>query len=184
MKVNKAQLAEVLGVSEKTLTEWQKEEPPLPVLNAAQRRGQANEYETSAVIEWLVQRRMRSAGVMTPKDRLLLLQGEDLAYRLAEKRKQLIDVAQLEPALRREVVAFKARLEEAADSIDMELGDGRFESSFVTAVREIVDRHIQEALFALSRWKEGGLMDDPSEQDGGTAGTKDTARRSAKRETT
>ena len=54
MLVNKRQLSEILGVSERSLTDWQKE--GLPVASYADNRGQANEYESSEVIRWMVQR--------------------------------------------------------------------------------------------------------------------------------
>jgi len=41
--VNKKELAEIIGISERSLTEWQKE--GLPVASYADNRGQANEYD-------------------------------------------------------------------------------------------------------------------------------------------
>jgi len=157
MKVNKAQLADVLGVSEKTLTEWQKEDPPLPMLNQAGRRGQSNEYETRPVIEWLVQRRMRSAGAETPKDHLLRLQAEEVGLRIAEKRGHLVNLAQLEPMLQLEVRAFKAELE----SMDDKLTDDLNTVYGIEVDASLIAGHIRTSLIHLARWEKGlnGLPD-------------------------
>ena len=44
MKVNKRQLADIVGVTEQALTNWQKE--GLPVAAYADKNGLANEYDT------------------------------------------------------------------------------------------------------------------------------------------
>ena len=51
--VNKARLSGILGKSERTLTEWQKE--GLPVETHGE-RGQSNTYDTEKVIAWMVTR--------------------------------------------------------------------------------------------------------------------------------
>ena len=152
MKVNKAQLADVLGVSEKTLTEWQKDEPALPMSTPAGRRGQSNEYDTPAVIEWLVRRRMRAASVETANDALKRMQAEEVALRVAERKALLVNVSQLEPMLRREVQSFKGRLEETASAIESELVSMvSLPEGVVLAVSAVVRDHVRQALLELSR---------------------------------
>ena len=51
--VNKAELAEILGKSERTLTTWQKNGMPIEVDGG---RGSANKYCTEAIISWMVRR--------------------------------------------------------------------------------------------------------------------------------
>jgi terminase small subunit / prophage DNA-packing protein len=148
MKVNKSGLADVLGVSEKTLTEWQKEDPPLPVNAAASRRGQANEYNTPAVIEWLVLRRLRQAGAESPRDKLYRLQGEESALRIAERRGQLVSLAQLEPALAQMVTAFRSRVLQLPDDLCHELGSN---APNLDEVRAAGGRLVHEALQELSK---------------------------------
>lgn len=53
-KVNKSRLALILGKSERTLTEWQKEGMPLG--SRGEKRGQANCYDTEEVINWMMTR--------------------------------------------------------------------------------------------------------------------------------
>ncbi len=53
MQVNKKQLAEIFGISERSFTEYQRD-PSFPY--AATGRGHENTYDTAAVHEWLVER--------------------------------------------------------------------------------------------------------------------------------
>lgn len=50
--VNKSELAEILGKSERTLTTWQKNGMPISVDGGG--RGYANTYDTAEVIDWLL----------------------------------------------------------------------------------------------------------------------------------
>jgi len=68
MKVTKKELANILGVSERIITEWQKEDPPLPRFN--------NEYETKDIISWYTRRAVNKAVAETPKDRLDRIKGD------------------------------------------------------------------------------------------------------------
>lgn len=95
--VNKAELSEILGVSERSLTEWQDEDPPMPIEKRADLRGQSHEYDTAKVILWLRQRDLRVAGIESARDRLANLQAEEIELRLAEKRGQLVPTDKVEP---------------------------------------------------------------------------------------
>lgn len=57
MLVNKAELAEIVGKSERTLTTWQKNGMPIAHDGA---RGEQNKYETSEVIEWMIEREINA----------------------------------------------------------------------------------------------------------------------------
>lgn len=96
--VNKRELSEILGVSERSLTEWQEEDPPLPVLRRGE-RGQTNEYDTAAVIDWRIGREMRRAQIEKPGDRLDRLRGDREELELAKLRRTLIPAEEIEPAL-------------------------------------------------------------------------------------
>lgn len=54
MHVNKRELADTIGFSERQITSWQKDEA-LPVLEVG-KRGQSHTYDTIAVIQWLINR--------------------------------------------------------------------------------------------------------------------------------
>lgn len=51
--VNKTQLAEILGKSQKTLTAWQAHDMPVKLSG---KRGTSNQYDTEDVISWLIRR--------------------------------------------------------------------------------------------------------------------------------
>lgn len=148
MRVNKFVLSDVLGVSEASLSEWQKEDPPLPIAVQAKRRGQSHVYDTSVVIEWLMQRRVRKAGAVSPRDRLYERQAEESALRIAEKRGKLIDVEQLEPMLLDAFTACRARLLEIPDAVVVSLADQQIDTQQVFAV---VSELVWSALGELAR---------------------------------
>lgn len=78
MIVNKRELAGILGRSERTLTTWQEKEG-LPILLDAGRGGE-NQYDTAAVIEWMIARAMAAHGSTTETQRHRLLKNKaDLA---------------------------------------------------------------------------------------------------------
>jgi terminase small subunit / prophage DNA-packing protein len=106
MIVNKRGLSDVTGVSERTLTEWQK--AGLPIVNVGV-RGQENEYETTEVIQWMVNREISRTRVQTPKDRLDSIRADEIEVRLAERCGQLIDALEAETMWR--TVITTARIE-------------------------------------------------------------------------
>lgn len=93
--VNQTELAEIVGVSDVTIWEWQKE--GLPILHRGE-RGEANHYDTANVIEWLKQRALQLAGkAETQRDRETRFRADLLEIELAEKRKILVPVTEIEP---------------------------------------------------------------------------------------
>ena len=52
MLVNKRELAEIVGKSERTLTTWSKQGMPVEV---ASDRGKAHQFDTAKVIDWMIQ---------------------------------------------------------------------------------------------------------------------------------
>ena len=94
MVVNQGQLAEIFGVTDVTIWEWQKQ--GLPILKQGP-RGEANGYEPAAVIAWHVGRELTKAASVSQKDRLARLQGDKLELDLAQQRGILIPVDEIEP---------------------------------------------------------------------------------------
>lgn len=94
--VNKRELAQIQGVSERTLTEWQREGLPM-VVNAG--RGASNQYDTAAVIAWRIAREINGAQKESPKDRLDRLRGDQIERQMAVDARELIPSAEIEPAL-------------------------------------------------------------------------------------
>jgi phage terminase Nu1 subunit (DNA packaging protein) len=83
--VNKRELSEILGVSERTLTDWQAE-PGFPIVDLAESRGAENTYDTALVIGWQLQRELaRSDETDQARRRLLTIQAQrqELEYQRA-----------------------------------------------------------------------------------------------------
>lgn len=98
MLVNQGQLSEIVGVSTVTLTEWQKENPPLP-MRAREINGLANEYDTVDVIKWMLLREMARARVETPQDRLARIKADREELGLKRDQGTLIDATELQPLM-------------------------------------------------------------------------------------
>ena len=87
--VNKAELSEILGVSQRTLTTWQ-EEPGFPIVELAETRGLENSYDTAAVVQWYVLREVsKSSETDKTRRRLLAAQAE------AKERENLVAAGKL-----------------------------------------------------------------------------------------
>jgi hypothetical protein len=89
-RVNKRELAATFGISERTFTAYQKD-PSFPVAQSGT-RGQANEYDTQDVHEWLLDRAVNGARRESARERLERIKGdrEELGY--------AVDIKELVPA--------------------------------------------------------------------------------------
>ncbi|MCV6589691.1 MAG: terminase small subunit [Marinobacterium sp.] len=96
MDVNKKQLADVLGVTERTLTDWQKA-PDFPIKEAGG-RGRQNIYDTAEVIGWMIRRETGKAGE-TSKERLERTRAELNEISIAERTGELVPAAEVERTL-------------------------------------------------------------------------------------
>jgi len=65
MRVNRTELAEVLGVSMPTITAWMGEEPPLPYVEGGG-KGKPYIFETTECIEWWAENKRRRARPAIP----------------------------------------------------------------------------------------------------------------------
>lgn len=106
-RVNKAELAEIMGFSERTLTEWQKE--GMPIVYDGE-RGESNEYDTEQCMKWWSSREIAKAQLETPRDKLYLAQEELARIQIEEKRRTLVAVVEVEPLYAHLVVTFRQRM--------------------------------------------------------------------------
>lgn len=156
--VNKATLSRILGVSERSLTDWQKEEPPLPVIYAGD-RGEANEYDTVEVIRWVVDRALRKAQVETPRDRLARVQADMVELELAEKRRDLIPGSEIEPAWAAQMVEVRQAFRAMPANIVPLLAHM---DSDADAMRAALDDTVDDILTRLAG-DDRGIAGDPAE---------------------
>ena len=119
MLVNKRQLSEILGVSERSLTEWQKE--GLHVASYADNRGQANEYESSAVIKWMIQREIERLGKERPRDRLDRLKADAIELDIKERTGELSPATMFERAWSDHILAARTEFLTMPDILATEL---------------------------------------------------------------
>jgi phage terminase Nu1 subunit (DNA packaging protein) len=150
--VNKRDLSEILGISERTLTEWQRE--GLPVRFSGE-RGESNQYDTEQVIAWWIAREISKVQTETAKDRLARLQADRVQLDLDEKRGLLIPVDKIEPAWQGMVLAAKnfLRSQPARLAQLLETSEG------VEAKRELISETFDEFLRKLSTYDPGSDPD-------------------------
>ena len=160
MLVNKRQLSEIVGVSERSLTEWQKE--GLPVASYADNRGQANEYESAAVIRWMVQRELERLNKEKPRDRLDRLKADAIELDLKERTGELAPAALFERAWADHILAARTEFLTLPEQLATELSA----TAGVEIDPDAIASHTNKALEKLANY---GAEDD-ADDNGGDAG--------------
>ena len=161
MIVNKGTLADILGVNEHTLTEWQR--AGMPVLRRDGGRA-GNQYDTVAVRAWDLARVQAESGAESNRDRLARLQGDSLELELQEKRRSLVPASEVEPAWEGMVVAFRQVMLSLPGRVVPMLAQCEHED----AMREVLRTEIEAALIKLSSGD-----DEPSTEGHAPAGARE-----------
>lgn len=150
-KVQKKELAEILGVTEKTLTTWQKNGMPIEVVGG---RGQRNTYDTEEVIDWVVTQRMIKAGVGKGEEvssvfdekiesaRLKHWQANEKEISVREEANQLIRREDAEYKIGQMIVAAKSGLMNLAPRLTQRL-------ALTKQQKIIVDDEVKSALIGM-----------------------------------
>jgi phage terminase Nu1 subunit (DNA packaging protein) len=86
--VSKVELGELVGRDERTLTRWQKD--GMPVMEFGQGRGNENQYDTEAVIQWLMQQAALNGKKETNRDRLDRVRGDREELALAKELESVV----------------------------------------------------------------------------------------------
>ena len=110
MIVNKRQLADILGTTEETLTQWAKQGMPI-LLKRLGREG--NQYETAAVISWLDARHKSDdppTDYETERTRKVKLEADILALEKAQLEGHLIPSEKVEASWIGMISAFRAKM--------------------------------------------------------------------------
>lgn len=155
--VGQKEIAELLGVTARTITEWQATGMPIAVQGGP---GVPGEYDAPACIRWLVEREVRKVQGENPRDRLDRLRGDELEMNLARERGKLIEAGTVEPAMQAAIVSARERIygEPARIAAVLE-GKSRGESEAL--LRGLFD----EVLTKLSRWQQPGEPDERSDDE-------------------
>lgn len=112
MLCNAKQLAEWYGVDQRTVTNWQLEDPPVP----SEKRGRERIFDTKAVATWREERAIRKAPAPPPPDleeakaRKLAAEAELAEYQLAQARGEFIAVTDLDAKIGPVFDTFRAKL--------------------------------------------------------------------------
>jgi phage terminase Nu1 subunit (DNA packaging protein) len=142
--VNKRDLAAILGVSERSLTSWSKK--GMPIVHEGE-RGEENQYDTAAVIRWMVEREaMKARQAETPNDRLARRKAEEIELRLAEKRGESIPAGEIGPAWTGFVIASR----QALRSMAADLAPALALLEGADPMRDLLEESIDEALRNLA----------------------------------
>lgn len=107
-RVTKAQLSEIVGRDERTLSRWQK--TGMPMLETGLGRGNENEYDTQAVIEWLVQIAQQRGEKESVRDRLDRIKGDREELALAKDLDEVVFAADLLERFEAAITAAKVEL--------------------------------------------------------------------------
>lgn len=154
--VNKRDLSEIVGVSERSFTEWQKD-PTFPFeVNGG--RGSENVYDTAKVIKWMIDREILRRAGESPRDRLDRLKADVVEVDLAERLGQLAPAALFERAWADHVVAAKTELM----SLPLRLVGEIHALHSVTIDPDLIQSRIEEALSKLESFDVNDLDPDES----------------------
>lgn len=141
--VNQREMAEILDVSAKSVSLWQREGLPIALETE---NGVENQYDTGAVIRWYVAREVAKATGESEKDRLARLQGDKIELEIAEKRRELIPASEIEPAWIGQVLAAR----EALLTIPARVAPLLAHMDSAEAMRDLLDEQIEDALTKLA----------------------------------
>ena len=152
MDVNKKQLAEIFGISERTFTEYQRH-PNFPIKDDAG-RGKTNTYDTVAVFKWLV-RKEAGKNTETAKERLDSIRAnrEELAY--AKDLEELVPADLVEEQLAAVVVSIRSDILNGNAQLKAEI-DSEYEIDIDIDILHDHSRQILESLSEIGFESESG----------------------------
>lgn len=176
MKVNRTELAEILGVSMPTITAWLGEDPPLPYVEGGG-KGKPFVFDSVACIDWWAEhkRRRRSTGPSNfdgPGDmpetyeeaerRKMIASADKAELELAKAAGRVVEITDVAQAVAEMHVKVRTRLLAIGNKVRVRVtayfgGDKSAEEAVVSVVEEIVTEAI------------GEIRDDPFGEDAGEA---------------
>lgn len=112
--VNKRELAEIFGISERSFTEYQRAGLPFIVGDG---RGHENQYDTGIVYTWLITRAKAGSTTESAKDRLDRLRGDREEIAIAKELGELAPAANFERVWTDHVLAARAELLNMSDGL-------------------------------------------------------------------
>lgn len=119
LSVNKKELAQILEVTERTLTEWQKSKSfPIEVVG---QRGQSNQYDTAKVIRFMIERAMAGQSQESNRERRDRLEGDRLELDIAQRCDTLLVSEEYERALTSLIYGIRNTILQGDSTLKMQL---------------------------------------------------------------
>lgn len=151
MIVNKKQLAEILGLSEETLTQYQKD-GTFPILH--KRRGRAgSDYETADVIAWLERRRVGhmignqdAIDIEEGKRRKIAAEAGLAELELLKEQGKVVEIDRIAEEVGEQLSNFRAKML----SIPSKVAGQVYTAKDIKEIKGILDDAIFEALNEIS----------------------------------
>ncbi|WP_110969278.1 terminase small subunit [Pseudomonas huaxiensis] len=106
--VSKLELSEIVGRDERTLSRWQND--GMPVIEFGVGRGNENQYDTQAVIEWLMRQAALNGKKETTRDRLDRIRGDREELALAKDLGEVVIEAEMVQRFEAMITAAKIEL--------------------------------------------------------------------------
>lgn len=150
--IGQEQIADVLGVSAKTLVEWQEQGLPIAVRG---KPGIPSEYEAADCVRWLVEREVKKVQGEKPQDRLARVQADKIELELAEKRGLLLPADQIEPKLRAAMVAAREMWRNEPARLAREVP-----GKTIKEMEDLLALSYEAFLVKLSRWQDVQIVEN------------------------
>ncbi len=106
--VSKLELSEIVGRDERTLSRWQND--GMPVIEFGVGRGNENQYDTQAVIEWLMRQAALNGKKETTRDRLDRIRGDREELALAKDLGEVVIESEMVERFEAMITAAKIEL--------------------------------------------------------------------------
>lgn len=182
--VRKMELAEILGVSDRTLSLWQRDSiDPMPIAQEGRQGVREQLYDTEAVIGWMIRKEVGKLGVgadgktydfTAERGRLTFWQAEEKELAVKVLRRTLIPSEEVKTVWSRLVIVMKTTLLALPDRLARLLAAAEdFQQR-----REMLDAEIRDILNNLSKYQDEGATSvsttatddagDPDESSGGS----------------
>ncbi|MBF8756485.1 terminase small subunit [Pseudomonas guariconensis] len=163
--VSKHELSEIVGRDERTLSRWQNE--GMPVIEFGVGRGNENQYDTQAVIDWLMRQAALNGKKESSRDRLDRLRGDREEIALARELGEVVLEAEMVERFEAVITAAKIELlntfpDELAMTLSAKYG--------VQVDNQLIRDPIDSILRRLSAYDEdddlAGDPDEPGDEEG------------------
>ncbi|QXI30503.1 terminase small subunit [Pseudomonas vanderleydeniana] len=159
--VSKLELGEIIGRDERTLSRWQKD--GMPVNEFGLGRGNENQYDTQAVIEWLMRQAALNGKKESTRDRLDRLRGDREELALAKDLGEVVVEAEMVERFEAVITAAKIEL---LNTFPDELAATLSATYGVAVDDQLIRTPIESILRRLSKYDEDDdLADDSDEPD-------------------